>query len=78
MKRDFLLNDQASCRDPSGWLVTLFTYVTFLQSGGKPDNRDEGFHATIMNYSVDKVKEKDITFLQGNFDKVRCSKMQKV
>ena len=76
MKRGFRLNDQASCRDPSG--LALSTYVTFSQSGGKPDNRDEGFHPSIMNSSVDEVKEKDIAFLQGNFDNVRCSKTRKV
>ena len=42
--------------------MTLFTYVIFSQSGGKPDNRDEGFHPSIMYSSVDEVKEKDFFF----------------
>ena len=31
------------------------------------------FQATIMNSSMDKVKEKEIAFLQGNFYNVRFS-----
>ena len=72
MKRDFRLNDRASSRDASGRLFDLI-YGPFSQSGGKPDGRDQGFQATIMKSSVDEVREKEIAFLQGNFDNVRFS-----
>ena len=39
----------------------------------KPDGRDQGFQATIMKSSVGEVREKEIAFLQGNFDNVRFS-----
>ena len=71
MKRDFRLNDRASCRDASGRLFDL-SYVTFSQSGGKTRRApDQGFQARIMKSSVDEVREKEIAFLQGNFDNVR-------
>ena len=43
----------------------------FRNLAGKPDGRDQGFQARIMKTSVDEVREKEISFLQGNFDNVR-------
>ena len=52
--------------------LTLFM-SHFRNLAGKPDGRDQGFQATIMKSSVDEVREKEIAFLQGNFDNVRFS-----
>ena len=52
--------------------LTLFI-SHFRNLAGKPDGRDQGFQATIMKSSVDEVREKEIAFLQGNFDNVRFS-----
>ena len=43
----------------------------FRNLAGKPDGRNQGFQARIMKTSVDEVREKEISFLQGNFDNVR-------
>ena len=73
MKRDFRLNDRASCREASGRLFDLSSVSHFRNLAGKPDGRDQGFQATIMKSSEDEVREKEIAFLQGNFDNVRFS-----
>ena len=52
--------------------LTLFM-SHFRNLAGKPDGRDQGFQAPIMKSSVDEVREKEIAFLQGNFDNVRFS-----
>ena len=72
MKKDFRLNDRASSQDASGRLLTLFMAL-FRNLAQKPDGWDQGFPATIMKSSVDEVREKEIAFLQGNFDNVRFS-----
>ena len=73
MKRDFRLNDRASCREASGRLFDL-SYVTFSQSGGKTGRARSRFSSdNIMKSSEDEVREKEIAFLQGNFDNVRFS-----
>ena len=79
MKREFRLNDRSSCREPSGQLVTLFTYVKFSQSGGKTSqvrskpSRSFKRQYFIMNSSMDEVKEKETAFLQGNVYNVHFS-----
>ena len=50
--------------------LTLFM-SHFRNLAGKPDGRDQGFQAPIMKSSVDEVREKEIEFLQGNFENVR-------
>jgi len=50
--------------------LTLFM-SHFRNLAGKPDGRDQGFQGTIMKSSVDEVREKEVAFLQGNFDNVR-------
>ena len=50
--------------------LTLFM-SDFRNLAGKPDGRDQGFQAPIMKSSVDEVREKEIEFLQGNFENVR-------
>ena len=51
--------------------VDFLTFNSYV--AGKPDGQDQGFQATIMKSSVDEVREKEIAFLQGNFDNVRFS-----
>ena len=46
MKRDFRLNDRASCRDASGRLFDL-SYVTFSQSGGKTRRARSKFSSEV-------------------------------
>ena len=64
MRANFLSGPFRSTRDP----------IFRMQSGRKTrsaDKQDQGsqvFQATIINSSVDQVKEKKIAFLQGNFD----------
>ena len=53
--------------------LTLIFMSHFRNLAGKPDGRDQGFQAPIMKSSVDEVREKEIAFLQGNFDNVRFS-----
>ena len=52
--------------------LTLFM-SHFRNLAGKPDGRDPGFQAPIMKSSVDEVREKEIAFLQGNFENIRFS-----
>ena len=49
--------------------LTLFM-SHFRNLAGKPDGRDPGFQAPIMKSSVDEVREKEIAFLQGNFENI--------
>ena len=59
---------------PVDFLTLIMSH--FRNLAGKPDRRDQGFQATIMKSvksSLDEVREKEIAFLQGNFDNVRFS-----
>ena len=56
---------------PVDFLTLVMSH--FRNLAGKPDGREQGFQATIMKSSVDEVREKEIAFLQGNFDNVRFS-----
>ena len=70
MKRDFRLNDRASCRDASGRLFDL-SNVTFSQT------RRARSKFSSENYEVFRGRrEKEIAFLQGNFDNVRQPRPQ--
>ena len=52
--------------------LTLFM-SHFRNLAGKLDGRDQGFQAPIMKSSVDEVREKEMAFLQGNFENIRFS-----
>ena len=54
---------------PVDFLTLVMSH--FRNLAGKPDGRDQGFQARITKSSVDEVREKEIAFLQGNFDNVR-------
>ena len=56
---------------PVDFLTLVMSH--FRNLAGKPDGRDQGFQARIMECSVDEVREKEFAFLQGNFDNVRSS-----
>ena len=59
---------------PVDFLTLIMSH--FRNLAGKPDRRDQGFQVTIMKSvksSLDEVREKEIAFLQGNFDNVRFS-----
>ena len=56
---------------PVDFLTLVMSH--FRNLAGKPDGRDQGFQARIMKSSVEEVSEKEIVFLQGNFDNVRSS-----
>ena len=61
---------------PVGTLPVVFLTLVishFRNLAEKPEGRNQGFQATIMKSSVDEVREKEIAFLQGNFDNVRFS-----
>ena len=61
----------------SGRLVTLFTYVKYFVIWRENQTSEikvfKIFQVTIMNSSMDEVKEKEIAFLPGNFYNVRFS-----
>ena len=56
---------------PVDFLTLVMSH--FRNLAGKPDRRNQGFQAPSMKSSVDEVREKEIAFLQGNFDNVRFS-----
>ena len=62
----------------SGRLLTLFTqlcqiFVIWRENQTSEIKVFKIFQATIMNSSMDEVKEKEIAFLPGNFYNVRFS-----
>ena len=56
---------------PLGTLPVAF--LTLFKALFRNLAEDQGFQVTIMKSSVDEVREKEIAFLQGNFDNVRFS-----
>ena len=76
MKREFLLNDWSSCRN--FWSTRNLIYLCQIFVIWRENQTSEIkvfkiFQPTIMNSSMDEVKEKEIAFLPGNFYNVRFS-----
>ena len=71
----FILHENSSgiifCTQCTG--VFFICLRPVFQPESNDSTRFQGFQATIMKSSVDEVREKEIAFLQGNFDNVRFS-----
>ena len=76
MKREFRLNDWSSCRNFRSTRNLIYLcqiFVIWRENQTSEIKVFKIFQATIMNSSMDEVKEKEIAFLPGNFYNVRFS-----
>ena len=76
MKREFRLNDWSSCRNfrsTPNLIYLCQIFVIWRENQTSEIKVFKIFQATIMNSSMDEVKEKEIAFLPGNFYNVRFS-----
>ena len=77
MKREFRLNDWSSCRNfrsTPNLIYLCQIFVIWRENQTSEIKVFKIFQATIINSSMDEVKEKEVAFLPGNFYNVRFSK----